>query len=231
MRQKAAERNPDEFHFAMISSKTRDGGQKVADRGNQALSQDAVRLLKTQDAGYLRTMAQKTRISLQQAEQAVVSGDSTFFTHSTGNTSQTKSPRHIAFVDTKADQGTWASSDERRQESHAPAKSPPKSERDHKEDSVVDDADGINEAFPSIEKLRIDTVSEQPLSHEAVLARKQRKREHEKKRKTLEALRRRATDIRAAELELEVQRARMNHSIGALNTRTGTRFKIRERKR
>ena len=230
MRQKAADRNPDEFHFAMMSSRTRDGGQKVADRGNEALSQDAVRLLKTQDAGYLRTIAQKTRISLEHVEQAVALGDGTFFIP-TDDASRIKGQKHIAFVDTKADQVIWASSEGRKQESHAFFKESSLLERDNEEDTRVDDAYVVHEASPRTRQLEKFEGSEQPTSHEVVLARKRRKREHEKKRKTLQALRRRATDIRAAELELEVQRARMNHSIGAVNTKGGTKFKIRERKR
>ncbi|WFD36003.1 hypothetical protein MCUN1_002874 [Malassezia cuniculi] len=53
MRQKAADRNPDEFYHGMLSTRTQ-RGVHVASRGNEALSNDVVALLKTQDAGYLR---------------------------------------------------------------------------------------------------------------------------------------------------------------------------------
>ena len=53
MRQKAADRNPDEFYHGMLSSRTR-GGIQIASRGNEALANDVVALLKPQDAGYLR---------------------------------------------------------------------------------------------------------------------------------------------------------------------------------
>ncbi|KAG5440816.1 hypothetical protein PCK2_000115, partial [Pneumocystis canis] len=49
LREKAAERNPDEFYFGMMREKTRNGIVCV-DRGYSALSEDTVRLLKTQDA-------------------------------------------------------------------------------------------------------------------------------------------------------------------------------------
>ena len=68
LRHKAAERNPDEFHFAMMSSSTHDGGRRVADRGNKALSTEVVKLLKTQDAAYLRTVAQTTRRARERRE-------------------------------------------------------------------------------------------------------------------------------------------------------------------
>jgi U3 small nucleolar RNA-associated protein 11 len=60
----------DEFHFAMMSSKTKDG-IRLGDRGNKALSHDVVLLLKTQDAGYLRTMLQQTRLERRKLEKAV----------------------------------------------------------------------------------------------------------------------------------------------------------------
>jgi U3 small nucleolar RNA-associated protein 11 len=55
LRQKASERNKDEFYFGMIKSKTK-GGIHIQDRGNAPMPVDVVKLLKTQDAGYVRTL-------------------------------------------------------------------------------------------------------------------------------------------------------------------------------
>ncbi|RXW22578.1 hypothetical protein EST38_g3295 [Candolleomyces aberdarensis] len=55
LRQKAAEKNKDEFYFSMNGEKTR-GGVHTKDRGNVALPTDYVKLLKTQDENYVRTM-------------------------------------------------------------------------------------------------------------------------------------------------------------------------------
>lgn len=55
LRQKAAERNKDEFYFGMVNSRTKKGIH-VQDRGNEAMPVDVVKLLKTQDAGYVRTL-------------------------------------------------------------------------------------------------------------------------------------------------------------------------------
>ncbi|OBZ68439.1 putative U3 small nucleolar RNA-associated protein 11 [Grifola frondosa] len=55
LRQKAADRNKDEFYFGMVKQRTK-GGVHVQDRGNQALPVDIVKVLKTQDENYLRTM-------------------------------------------------------------------------------------------------------------------------------------------------------------------------------
>ncbi|KAH9486545.1 U3 small nucleolar RNA-associated protein 11 [Psilocybe cubensis] len=55
LRQKAAERNKDEFYFSMLKEKTK-GGVHHKDRGNVALPTDIVKVLKSQDENYVRTM-------------------------------------------------------------------------------------------------------------------------------------------------------------------------------
>ncbi|KAK0208839.1 u3 small nucleolar RNA-associated protein 11 [Desarmillaria ectypa] len=55
LRQKAADRNKDEFYFSMTREKTK-GGVHVKERGNVALPIDMVKALKTQDENYIRTM-------------------------------------------------------------------------------------------------------------------------------------------------------------------------------
>ena len=80
LQQKAAERNEDEFYFAMMNSESK-GGVKVAKRGTEnsgggkVLSEEVVRLMKTQDVGYLRTMLQQTRRERERLHQEVVTGD------------------------------------------------------------------------------------------------------------------------------------------------------------
>lgn len=85
LRQKAADRNEDEFYFGMMSrkgpgSRTRDGknwkGTVAGDRGNKILDMDTVRLLKTQDMGYVRTMKQivSKDIARLDAEMALKGG-------------------------------------------------------------------------------------------------------------------------------------------------------------
>ncbi|TFK94416.1 small-subunit processome [Polyporus arcularius HHB13444] len=55
LREKAATRNKDEFYFSMTKERT-ERGVHVQDRGNEALPVDIVKVLKTQDENYLRTM-------------------------------------------------------------------------------------------------------------------------------------------------------------------------------
>ncbi|EIW70548.1 U3 small nucleolar RNA-associated protein 11 [Tremella mesenterica] len=53
LREKAAFRNKDEFYWGMVKGKTVEG-VAVGDRGNKALDADLVKILKTQDMGYVR---------------------------------------------------------------------------------------------------------------------------------------------------------------------------------
>ncbi|KAF8506711.1 u3 small nucleolar RNA-associated protein 11 [Russula emetica] len=55
LRQKAAERNKDEFYFGMNRERT-EGGVHVQDRRNASLPVDMVKILKSQDENYVRTM-------------------------------------------------------------------------------------------------------------------------------------------------------------------------------
>ncbi|KAG1749777.1 u3 small nucleolar RNA-associated protein 11 [Suillus paluster] len=54
LRQKASDRNKDEFYFGMNKERTVEGVH-VKDRGNVSMPMDMVKLLKTQDEGYVRT--------------------------------------------------------------------------------------------------------------------------------------------------------------------------------
>jgi U3 small nucleolar RNA-associated protein 11 len=77
LKNKIAEKNPDEFYFGMMSQKgpstgKRGNGTVNGDRGNKVLSQDAVRLFKTQDLGYVRTMRNKTSKEVEELERRVV---------------------------------------------------------------------------------------------------------------------------------------------------------------
>ncbi|KAF8167690.1 small-subunit processome [Crassisporium funariophilum] len=55
LKQKVAERNKDEFYFSMSKERTK-GGVHIKSRDNVALPTDIVKVLKTQDENYVRTM-------------------------------------------------------------------------------------------------------------------------------------------------------------------------------
>lgn len=64
LKEKAQSRNKDEFYFGMINTTTRNGVH-VTDRGNRAMDNEVVQLLKTQDAAYLRTQINKERKEIE----------------------------------------------------------------------------------------------------------------------------------------------------------------------
>lgn len=89
LRGKAKERNPDEYYHAMTSRKTDPEGLLVQSRGNdESLTTDQVKLLKTQDSNYVRTMRQRElrQLDKQKKELAFQA-----------------SGRHTVFVDDEAE--------------------------------------------------------------------------------------------------------------------------------
>ena len=64
----------------------------------------------------------------------------------------------------------------------------------------------------------------------ARLRRRNRKRNVEKKRNLVEALKARERDLQTASDELDLQRAKMSNTVGG-TTKDGKRIKVRERKR
>ncbi|TVY51910.1 U3 small nucleolar RNA-associated protein 11 [Lachnellula cervina] len=77
LKQKVLDKNPDEFYFGMLSrsgpatrGKNRTGTVN-GDRGNQVLSQEASRLFKTQDIGYIRTMRNQITKEVAELEEKV----------------------------------------------------------------------------------------------------------------------------------------------------------------
>ncbi|KAJ6426084.1 hypothetical protein OIU84_026629 [Salix udensis] len=57
LKEKAASRNPDEFYFGMIKSKTVDGVHRPQSEANK-YTQEELLLMKTQDIGYILQKAQ-----------------------------------------------------------------------------------------------------------------------------------------------------------------------------
>ncbi|GCE97096.1 hypothetical protein ZYGM_003612 [Zygosaccharomyces mellis] len=70
LRGKAKERNPDEYYHAMTSRQTDPQGLLIQPRGNdESLATDQVKLLKTQDSNYVRTMRQRELRQLEKQKQ------------------------------------------------------------------------------------------------------------------------------------------------------------------
>ncbi|KUI60479.1 putative U3 small nucleolar RNA-associated protein 11 [Cytospora mali] len=218
LKQKAAERNEDEFYFGMMSrgfsSGKFAGGKKwtgtvAGDRGNKALDIDTVRLLKTQDLGYLRTMRNVVSKEVAELEQKVTIAGA------------------FAGVDPNEEEEDGFDSEE--DEAPRKAKPQPKSKKivfadspeelESKLPEQDDDADMDEDDFENFDEELSPEAKKKALNAERL----RRKLRHAKKK--LKAL----TD---AESELEMQRARMakTATVGG-TTKKGKTFKIRERKR
>ncbi|KAF5650891.1 hypothetical protein F25303_4269 [Fusarium sp. NRRL 25303] len=218
LKDKAAERNEDEFYFGMMSrkgpgSRIQDGkrwsGTVEGDRGNKAMDVETVRLLKTQDIGYIRTMRQVVAKEVARLEEQVVltrgfdkldedednedEGSDSEFDFATAP-SRPKAPRKIVFVD----------------------------DEEQREETILDledeeDADKTFEGFDDDKKKEED--------FERAKALRRLRRQLENARKKLKAL----TD---AEGELEIQRAKMaKTATSGGTTRKGKKIMVRTRKR
>jgi len=223
LRQKAADRNPDEFHFAMLSSKTKNG-IKIADRGNKALNSDVVKLLKTQDAGYVRTMLQRSRKERQKLEEEMVlmdvEGEDGTRLRTLKDVDGEDANSHTVFVDDETEQAEFDA-----------------------EEWFDTDAVGVNNAHnrprrtpandapaPTAAKGPRELEKERLAKRNERIRLKKRQREQASQQIKLKLLRDREKDLATAEQELEVQRARMSNSAGGVN-KAGVKFKVRERKR
>ena len=93
-----------------MSSKTNRNGEKAADRGNKALRHDVVKLLKTQDAAYLRTMIQQTKSVRTKLEQELALSQSVGVPQHLAGSSEREphtSESHVIFVDSLEEQKSW----------------------------------------------------------------------------------------------------------------------------
>ncbi|KAF5714509.1 hypothetical protein FGLOB1_3462 [Fusarium globosum] len=218
LKDKAAERNEDEFYFGMMSrkgpgSRIQDGkrwsGTVEGDRGNKAMDVETVRLLKTQDIGYIRTMRQVVAKEVARLEEQAVltrgfdkldedednedEGSDSEFDFATAP-SRPKAPRKIVFMD----------------------------DEEQREETILDledqdDADKTFEGFDDDKKKEED--------FERAKALRRLRRQLENARKKLKAL----TD---AEGELEIQRAKMaKTATSGGTTRKGKKIMVRTRKR
>jgi len=207
----------------MLSSKSKDG-KKDVDRGNPVLSQDAVKLLKTQDSGYLRTMTQKTRRALERLEQEFVLREGEGAEVLGQETGQTEG-QHVVFSGSREEQMQYV-----------PGKGLASWSR-HGEPSRVlmgeeDENDELEESMPAsaTQRSRRTIEREEAALKEAKLLQEQHRKEQNARRSKLAALKAREKDLMDAENELELQRAKMSNDVGGF-TKVGVKWKVRERKK
>lgn len=92
LKEKAKLHNPDEYYHAMTRKRTDDSGILIADRGNEVLSVDQVKLLKTQDVNYIRTMRLSEKNKIEREKQSKLFAGL---------------GKHIVFVDSVEDQESF----------------------------------------------------------------------------------------------------------------------------
>ena len=189
------------------------------------LSQEAVKLLKTQDSGYLRTMLQKTRRALEKREQEFILREGQG-AEGLGSSSNSGQGQHVVFVGSKEEQkqrlmwqGIAKSSD---------------ADQDLQGHSGIDGLDGAGKtsgsSAPRRPKSRRALEREELAKKEELILRKKHKKEQEARRTKLAALKAREKDLMDAENELELQRAKMSNNVGGV-TKAGLKWKVRERKK
>ncbi|KAI9682274.1 MAG: hypothetical protein M1817_000328 [Caeruleum heppii] len=116
LRQKAADRNPDEFYFGMMSARQDKDGMKVLGKkgdGAKGMSVDEVRLLKTQDAGYLRMEATKARREIDRLKEVLGVQGVVRKGEADGEEEEEeigKQGKHLVFVDSPEEQRTYTRS-------------------------------------------------------------------------------------------------------------------------
>jgi U3 small nucleolar RNA-associated protein 11 len=182
----AKTRNPDEFFFAMTSSRTRDGGIRVAERDtSQELSQEQVKLLKTQDQGYLRLQS-----SMERAKIEELMGGLQFVGEEAG--------KHTVFVEDKEEARKFDAA------SHFGT---------HPE---LVDRRFNRPKLEQLKSLEVETKKKKETEEEEKLRRRMEERERKKLEKArlakyqeLEARLKRQEDLKKLEREQELQRARM----------------------
>lgn len=211
LQQKTRERHPDEFSFGMLSQAGGQGKHGQRKSSENALSHEAVSLLKTQDAGYLRNAAQRTRKELDRVQEEVGVG---------GAFSKNQTMNKVIFDEDGEGE---------------PVRKKARVSRDAVEEEVLD---VLTIASPPstlpkpAPKLLSRKQAEKEKDRLAQLKadRKRRKRLQDLRAAKLEALKKRQKDILAAADQLELQRAKMGNVVGGTN-KNGVKFKIRERKR
>ncbi|GAA5892586.1 rRNA-processing protein UTP11 [Sporobolomyces salmoneus] len=72
LKEKASMRNKDEFYHSMVNQKTKNGVH-IQSRGNEPLPVDLVKVLKSQDSGYIRTQLTMEQSRVQKLKEKIAS--------------------------------------------------------------------------------------------------------------------------------------------------------------
>ncbi|KAK0311948.1 hypothetical protein LTR01_002862 [Friedmanniomyces endolithicus] len=212
LQQKASERNEDEFYFAMVNSTTVGGvkqtrrGEENSGGGGKTLPFGVVRLMKTQDEGYLRTTLQGTKRKRERVEREVVVSEV-----GVGGKVSTAGGMGKRVVFGEEGEGVAV----------VPAPTLDEDDGDADMDGFVSESESV----ASVEEKQ-DTKG---LSREELAVRRRKRHTVTGKRRQVEALRGRESELGMALREVEAQRARMSGKAGGVN-KNGIKWKARLRK-
>ncbi|KAJ5490988.1 U3 small nucleolar RNA-associated protein 11 [Penicillium diatomitis] len=250
LQEKAKDRNPEEFYFGMVGKKNAQQGKHGRGVGvsrdsaaAHGLSHDAIKLLKTQDQNYLRTVGERIRRQIERLEHDVqlqegmnkALGVKSKKNDQDGNAGDVDDladfdgfdemdeldfgapvapkPRKVLFADDKGVQQSLVHQHE-----------------GEDSDSMDEDSEPDQPESTASRKSAKQLAAEKEALREARRARKIRKRVPEARENKLAALRRQYAEIQKAEQEVELQRGKMDRSVGGTN-KHGLKWKVRERKR
>ena len=224
----------------MSSHSGKAGKHGSASRDSAAgLSHEAIKLLKTQDAAYLRTVGERVRREMERVEQEVrlqegmrevlggkeddnkkgkgeeMSEDDEFGGFDFGDEVEETKLKKVVFAGDREEQRELKNRRLRGEE------------EDDDEDEDMDDS---FEQRLKQKKSRKQLEAERQKLADERRARKLRKRAVEARENKLKHLQKQFADITAAERELDWQRGRMDNSVGGTN-KNGIKWKIRERKK
>lgn len=188
----------------MIHSRMDDEGRKISAHKVISLSQDSAKLLKTQDAGYLNMLAQKTSLAKDRLEQEYLVQKTIDLERRGGE--QTLIRSHHKFV-LPAD---------------LKARLPSTGKQD---DEISRNRSGDRTPRLSSGPRNLNMVSEAEIDLRGTWEREQKLRESK-----LKLLRQRQQEIRAATEALGQQRAKMANNVGGV-TAAGFKWKVRERRK
>ncbi|KAJ5089354.1 Small-subunit processome Utp11 [Penicillium argentinense] len=244
LEEKARDRNPDEFNFGMMGEKNKVQGRHGRGTGGRdsaaarGLSHEAIKLLKTQDKGYLRTSSERIRREIERLEREIQLQDG--MNQTLGIKTQDKPPRE---EDDDDEFGGFDDLDDldfdetpQKKKSRKVIFADDRGEQRTMKNKRVQDEDAMEEeseeeaAKETVRKTPKQLAAERQALVEARRARKLRKRAVESRQNKLTALRKQFAAIQAAEKETDWQRAKMDNSVGGTN-KNGVKWKIRERKR
>lgn len=217
-----------------MSSHTQKAGKHgtAARQSAAGLSHDAIKLLKTQDAGYLRTTGERIRRQMDKLEQEIQLQDGMV----QSLVGKRPKKKKAAVRDEDDDGFDFDFDEESEEEEVGPKKTvfvdDKQEQRALKMKKVQEEDSGEEESFEDLERKKTarELEADRLALQEARRARKIKQRAALARQNKLAALQKQYTDITAAERQLDWQRGRMDNTVGGTN-KNGIKWKIRERKK